>query len=201
MEVLESKVQELREVAGDVLDTGWMHDEVCWLLYGLVRFYRPSLVIQTGHLWGKSALYVLRALRDADLQPVEMMGDPAYAQFVQDNAPPRVLGRMISVDPQPRGPQPLADWYPNFELRRQASKDFFAEFEGKSERLFGIVDGDHTEEGALADLKALAKLDAGMILLDDTSWLPELRDAGHSIGYSVSEFPEYNGVMLLTRTP
>jgi hypothetical protein len=40
-----------------------MVDETCWLLHGLIRFYRPSLVIQTGHLWGKSALVVLEALR------------------------------------------------------------------------------------------------------------------------------------------
>ena len=61
---LAQKVGILRKTTGGSIGTGWMHDEVCWLLHGLIRFYRPSLVIQTGHLWGKSALVVLDALEE-----------------------------------------------------------------------------------------------------------------------------------------
>ena len=64
---LAGKVGILRQTTGGSIGTGWMHDEVCWLLHGLIRFYRPTLVIQTGHLWGKSALVVLDALDDAPL--------------------------------------------------------------------------------------------------------------------------------------
>jgi hypothetical protein len=38
-----------------------------------------------------------------------------------------------------------------------------------------------------------------MIWLDDTSWLPQLKDPGRSFGYVTMEFPEYNGVMVLSR--
>ena len=76
------KVGILRKTTGGSIGTGWMHDEVCWLLHGLIRFYRPSLVIQTGHLWGKSALVVLDALEEHPLDRGGM-GDASYAEFVR----------------------------------------------------------------------------------------------------------------------
>ena len=96
----------------------------------------------------------------------------------------------------------LEKWYPDsFRFVDKASAQFFEHFEvGKEERLFGIVDGDHTEQGARADLKALAELDAGMIVLDDTSWIPKLEEVGRELeNYDATEFPEYNGITLLTR--
>ena len=41
-----------------------MCDEVAFLLYSMVKFTRPDVVVQMGHLWGKSALMVLEAMSD-----------------------------------------------------------------------------------------------------------------------------------------
>jgi cephalosporin hydroxylase len=200
---IQQRITELRKVSGGSSNVGWMHDEVCWLLFGLIRFYRPSLVIQTGHLWGKSALVALEALRNEFLDPDRTMGDPQYAEFVERHSPMRVKGRLLSIDPQPNEASVkwLKERYPNFAFYAGSSQQYFQNGQKHpiKGRLFGIVDGDHTEQGAFSDLKSLAKLGAGMILLDDTSWIPQLKAAGHGIGYSVMELPEYNGVMVLTR--
>ena len=62
------------------------------------------------------------------------------------------------------------------------------------------MDGDHTEQGARADLAALAKLGAGIIVLDDTSWIPKLDEVGRELeNYDATQFSDYNGVTVLTR--
>ena len=133
---LAQKVTVLRKATGGSVGTGWMHDEVCWLLHGLIRFHRPSLVIQTGHLWGKSALVVLDALEEAPLDGGEM-GDSSYAQFVEENRPPKVEGKLISIDPDPLGVSMpaagvalLEKWYPDsFRFVDKASAQFFEHFD------------------------------------------------------------------------
>lgn len=203
---LPQKVAELRRVTGGSEVCGWMNDEVCWLLYGLVRFFRPSLVIQTGHLWGKSALVVLEALKNEPLDKGGM-GDFEFSTFVEKNSPPKVKGRLISVDPgSPEVPNPdagyelLAKWYPNFTHVGERSRSFFKDFQAEDERIFAIVDGDHSPNGAQGDLLSVAELGAVGIFLDDTSWLPHLQGLPHELGdYESLQFPEYNGVTLLRR--
>lgn len=205
-DLLRTRVERLHHLTGGARATGWMHDPVCWLLFGLIRYYRPSLVIQTGHLWGKSALVVLEALKNERLEG-DGMADPAYARFVADHSPPRRKGKLVSIDPGPsdvpgfgEGVEQLREWYPRFRFYAGSSAKFFENERPEGERIFGIVDGDHTREGAKRDLDALARLEAGMIFLDDTSWIPHLGTLGaHFPGYTALEFPLYNGVMVLTR--
>ncbi len=187
-----------------------MHDEVCWLLFGLIRFYKPAVVIQAGHLWGKSALVVLEAMcADPELDSGPM-GDSEYASFVSHNSPSDGRGELHSVDPKPQGvPNPdagiklLKKWYPGaFHFHPQDSEEFFANLDPPDARLFGIVDGDHTPAGCRADLEALADLGAGMVFLDDTAWVPTLAECGRALqlrGYSVMEFPDYNGCVVLVK--
>lgn len=59
MNGLADAVGTLKSITGSSPSVGWLCDGVSFLLYGLVKFYRPQLVVQTGHLWGKSAAVIL----------------------------------------------------------------------------------------------------------------------------------------------
>ncbi len=205
---LQQRMAKLRVATGGSSNTGCMTDEVCWLLHGLIRHARPEMVIQTGHLWGKSALVVLDALKEEPLDASQ--GDGDYMAFVGEHSPPPAKGVLHSVDPDPLGVENwvagvnlLEEWYPGrFRFHPQPSVEFFAELEGWPSRIFGIVDGDHSVDGAKRDLYSLGAMGAQTIFLDDTSWIPHLGDCAHGAnldGYAITEFPEYNGVTLLQR--
>jgi hypothetical protein len=201
-----------------------MYDEVAFLLYSLVKFYKPALIVQTGHLWGKSACMMLEAITDGFLtgtrkiEEEEQNGDLQFSRFVQANAPtldgdPRV----ISVDPGPlnvprsvQGTEYLQSRYPKaFEFHQIPSGEFFRscgdrlrkQFHGK--RILGVVDGDHSAQGCIQDLIALEDLGAGLIFLDDVTWLPHLGSVGKTFarkyGYDLLRLPLYNGVAVLMR--
>jgi hypothetical protein len=56
----------------------------------------------------------------------------------------------------------LHTWYPSFVHIDAPSQEFFSNFSvAPEERLFGIVDGDHTVEGAQRDIDSLVKLAPG----------------------------------------
>jgi hypothetical protein len=220
---LATSVERLKRVTGGGSKScGWMFDEVAFLLYSLVKFYKPDLVIQTGHLWGKSACVVLEALTDGflagrgGLEEVAQNADKKFATFVREHSPiSSAAPRMFSIDPWPHlmdiesaydGVEMLKRQYPGqFEFFKMKSGQFFEEFKQDISglRLMGIVDGDHTPEGCLLDLKHFARLNAEAIVVDDTNWLPELKEVtvnfAREANYTLMNFDLYNGVGFLAR--
>ena len=217
---LAANVERLKRATGASRNCGWMCDEVAFLLYSLVKFFKPELVIQTGHLWGKSACTVLEAMTDGFLAErggleVEFQdADKKFATFLREHSPMRTNQppRMISIDPEPMGvPNAFAGielikrtFRENFEFKQMTSVEFFDTFteDVRHLRLLGIVDGDHSPEGCLKDLIALEKLGARQILVDDTNWLPPLKRVAETFaaehGYNFMNLDLYNGVGLLT---
>jgi hypothetical protein len=219
---LAANVERLKGITGASKSCGWMFDEVAFLLYSLVKFYKPDLVIQTGHLWGKSACVVLEALTDGflaergGLERVAQNSDQKFATFVREHSPKScVAPRMISIDPWPHlmdvtapyeGIELLKKLHPGrFEFFKMKSGQFFQEFKEDTAglRLMGIVDGDHTPEGCLLDLQNFGRLKCELILVDDTNWLPELKPVVQQYaaehGYNFLNLDLYNGVGVLTR--
>ena len=219
---LAASVERLKRVTGASKSCGWMFDEVAFLVYALVKFHKPELVIQTGHLWGKSACVVLEALTDGflgergGLEQTPQDADRKFATFVREHSPRQTSPpRVISVDPWPHlmdvaapydGVELLKRHYPGrFEFFKMKSGQFFEEFteDVSNLRVMGIVDGDHTPEGCLLDLKHFGRLRCGLILVDDTNWLPELRRVTESFageyGYDFLNLNLYNGLGVLQR--
>ena len=65
----------------------------------------------------------------------------------------------------------------------------------------GIVDGDHSVRGCYEDLDNLSRLKAGLMVVDDTIWLPHIGMGAKSFaskrGYQFLNLPVYNGVGFL----
>lgn len=216
-QVINHRLRELEKVTGGASGCGWMCDEVAKLLYSLIQFYRPSVVIQTGHLWGRSSVFILEALTDMAIfneafpQP-ESQGDAAFNEFVDRHEPAYPSGCLISIDPAPFGvPNQSAGydllklWYgTRFTFLSYKSHEYFATApDYGTDRIFGIVDGDHTEEGCMKDLEGFAKLKAEVIFVDDTTWIPALEEVCKSFAatydYHAVTLRLYNGVTILTR--
>lgn len=220
---LAKHIRELREKTGASKSCGWMYDEPAFLLYALIKWYKPGLVIQTGHLWGKSAMVVLAALRDgflmseAGMIEEEQNADKTLGAFIAANRPVAAARpKVISIDPHPKGVPDfeagvryLRDCDPGFEFYQMKSSEFFAAHgerigrEFASKRILGIVDGDHTWAGCMLDLEALAKIGAEFIIVDDMTWLPHLKRAarqfGRRRGYDFFTLPLFTGMGLLWR--
>lgn len=216
-------VRELRRITGGSLTCGWMDDEQTFLLYSLVKWYKPDLVVQTGHLWGKSILIVLEGLTDGFLnqgtriEDQPQRSDRRYNDFAETNAPRlSAAPKVISIDPSPidvpdsdAGLAYLNEKFPNFEFFRETSSAFFdahlaelrAEYRGR--RILGIIDGDHSRVGCWMDLDNMARLGAQIVLVDDTMWLPYIgrlvRLNGWRHGYKFIDLSLYNGLAILVR--
>jgi cephalosporin hydroxylase len=215
------RVRKLRQITGGSTGCGWMNDEMALLVYSLVKWFKPELVVQTGHLWGKSALMVLESLNDgfltaaAPLETEPQQADRYFTKFRESNRPPEASKpKFISVDPAPSevphsdaGIKFLKDLHAEFEFHQMMSTDFFnahgprlaAEY--AHQRILGIVDGDHTYWGCLLDLEGFARLGARMIIVDDTMWLPYIGRAARAFArrhhYQVLDLTWYNGVAIL----
>lgn len=189
---------------------GWMRDEVCLLLYSLVAFYRPSLVIQIGHLWGKSAAVILEAMRDETVFEERNgadSGDQVFRKFVDARTPTTKTGIVMSLDPNPQCEAVtvlMQEHGEAFQFVPMTSDEFFREYavpEGLT--ILGIVDGDHSPAACCRDIENLAKVGAKVIVVDDTLWLPDLctvaKDAAARLGYSFQNHPVYNGVGVLVK--
>jgi len=198
-----------------------MYDEPVFLLYAFAKWYKPELVIQTGHLWGKSAMAVLAALGDgfltstAGMMEEEQDADKTLATFIATNRPSvPVRPKVISIDPLPKGVPDsdtgiryLREYDANFDFYRMESDEFFRahgnrlgyEFAGR--RIMGIVDGDHTWEGCVNDLEALAAMGTEFIVVDDMTWLPHLKRAAREFarrnGYEFLTLPFFTGLGIL----
>jgi len=217
-------VNELRRITGGSETCGWMQDEIAFLLYALVKWYKPDLVVQTGHLWGKSASVVLDALNDGFLtgesaiEDEPQWADKVFSAFVDSNRPRPGAPRFLSVDPCPlsvshsaEGIAHLQRLHPNFTFYPMSSDVFFKqhcaalarEFAGK--RILAIIDGDHSLTGCLYDIDNAWRLGAGLIFLDDTRWIPYIGKVAHSFaarrGYQRIDLSLYNGIAVLYRDP
>lgn len=222
--MLISRVRELRRITGGSRNCGWMSDEQAFLLYALIKRFRPEVVLQTGHLWGKSALVIAEALDDGFLMEENVMEDEkqeahvVYSAFVASNTPKPTKGILISIDPLPRN---VPDWragveyirshHPSFVFHQMLSTEYFLRVRNgtlpspKGKRLMGIVDGDHSYLGCLIDIRNFHNLGADIIIVDDTSWIPFTRRACERFarrnGYSFCHLPDYNGLGILARMP
>lgn len=203
--------------------TGWMIDELTFLIYALVKFYKPNLVIQIGHLWGKSAVFLLEALTDGFLMNKErieegvLSGDKKFLSFVKSKWPKVVQGKLISVDGFPYGNWKQGIAYlerkygkNRFEFVVEKSIKFFEDrgdvikkkYSGKT--ILGVVDGDHSYKACMSDLVRMAKLGADHIIVDDLMWLPHIRkvciEFTHTHpAYTLSTFLAYNGLAILSK--
>ena len=216
---LRERLRILREATGASKNCGWMVDEVASLLYALVKFTRPDMVIQTGHLWGKSALFVLEALTDGEglFEDPRLNVDRAFMAFVDAHRPQAVSPIFISIDPLPntyaageKGIALLNEWYTEtFRFFPMNSDDFWrghtaelaANFQGKS--IMTIVDGDHSQAGCTADLEGSHNMGAQIIFVDDVDFIPEIARAVENFAagrnYTYLPLHLYNGVGLLVR--
>lgn len=214
-------VRHLRQITGGSLGCGWINDELALLLYSLVKWFKPELVVQTGHLWGKSAMVVLESLNDGFLSPDSPLetepqdADRRFTKFRNSNQPAMgATPKFISVDPAPSevprsdlGIHYLNKLHPNFEFHQMMSTEFFAVHGQRlandylHQRILGIVDGDHTYWGCVLDLEAFARLGARLIIVDDTMWLPHIGRAAKAFarrrGYQYLDLTWYNGVGVL----
>lgn len=215
------RVRELRQITGGSTGCGWMNDELALVLYTLVKWFKPELVIQTGHLWGKSAAMVLESLNDGFLTPSAPLecetqnADKYFTEFLKSNNPPAATEpKFYSVDPSPlevphphEGVRHLKQLHPNFEFFPIKSTEFFQthgerlRHEHAHQRVLGIVDGDHNYWGCLLDLEGFASLGTQMILVDDTMWLPHIGSAARAFasrnGYQFLNLTWYNGLGIL----
>ena len=99
----------------------------------------------------------------------------------------------------------LKGWFGHqFEFAQKASSEWFAEMsrdEIAGRRLMGVVDGDHSDNACADDIADLARLGAGLILVDDTEWIGTLetvsRRMAETNGYSYLNLPWVNGMAIL----
>lgn len=221
---LKKRLVKLKEITKASDRTGWVIDEVAFLLYALVKFYKPSLVIQIGHLWGKSAVFLLEALTDGfllDGDRVEegiLSGDKKFLSYVKSEWPKVRRGKLISVDAFPYGNWKQGIAYleqqygkNRFEFVVEKSVKFFEDrsdailekYSGKT-TILGVVDGDHSYKACMNDLVGMASLSADHIIVDDLKWLPHIQEVcieftrKHPV-YALSTFLVYNGLAVLSK--
>jgi cephalosporin hydroxylase len=199
-----------------------MYDEQGLLIYSLVKYIKPEVVIQTGHLWGKSACFILEALSDEILNAFvfekSQESDKDYTGFVDRHRPTKqTAAKFISIDPfrsperhtPPRwkeGVELLKEKYGDgFEFYHQTSDAFFNEnrekYKGK--HLLAVVDGDHSPAGLRRDLDNLDEMECKYIVVDDVLFLPHLgrvcEEFADQKGFAYAPINLYNGLGLLTK--
>jgi hypothetical protein len=96
------ELNKLKEITGASLACGWLHDEPAVLLEALIHYYKPEVVIQTGHLWGKSALIILQSLKKMySLESEDQNEHELFEKYVRSNTPSRSKNTPVlhSIDP------------------------------------------------------------------------------------------------------
>ena len=97
---------------------------------------------------------------------------------------------MISIDiEQPdAGVRWLEDAYPGFQFVTPAVAAWLAGPDGaalavecQGKRVLAIIDGDHSESVARADMEGVLALNLPFIFLDDTTWIPHLAKMARTV--------------------
>ncbi len=166
------------------------------MLYALVRGLKPVRAVEVGSRWGNSARIICNAM--------------------EENG----VGRLIGIDPEPGNFRvPPADMHGRFEAIAGYSPEAMPlaaeKFGGKFD--FGFIDGMHTYEAVMADMKgALALLEEGghllihdvfhpgeeLAVVDLLKEVPELVDCGFLTRHPEVRDPVfYQGMRLLRYGP
>ena len=193
---------------------GMMNDVTAFLLYALIKFYKPALIIHIGHLWGRSALWCCSAL----------FGNFLNKHFLWNTKGARIDGwddgNQIYVNPKifsidktvnkkiESGLYELKKWFPEFEFYHGPSDQFFADLgttliqDIGDRRIMGIVDGGHEPDQCIKDIANLVWMRAEIIFCDDTKFSnleQPVREMAKKHGYDVINFPYYTGVAIMVK--
>lgn len=219
-EKLSKNINYIKNVMNASDRTGWIVDDVAFFLYSMIKFYKPDLVIQIGHLWGKSSVVVCEAMSDGFLhdnfiERGKLSGDEKFFDFVTKNKPEKKEKiNFISIDAYPYGNWEqaikfLENEYNFFEFINSKSEDFFSnkqkieQLKNEYKTIFGIVDGDHSYDGCYSDIQNLINMNTTVIFVDDTKWIPHIekacRDAAEKNNYKFINHGIYNGIGVLIR--
>lgn len=194
----------------------WMKDGLAYFVYSLVLLYKPDVVVHTGFLWGKSSAFILEALNSVET-PIEsdIYGrDVDCTDFVNKNTPSAKAGKLIAVDPNifsldTKSATELLESQFDFEFYNMKSTDYFEihsasllnSYNGKT--ILGVVDGDHTDTGCMLDLVNLHNIGCRIMLVDDTSWLPNLNkvciEFAEAHNYMYNNYDLYSGLGVLVK--
>ena len=228
IEKIQKEITELKNIAVPPVNTGWMYDQVALFVYSLVKLYKPDTIIQTGHLWGKSAIICLNALTDdnfqdlnGDFEPEKQVSDKAFNAFVESKYPQTEDVKFISIDPymQPKhvahfhqpqnidgGIEYIKSIYKDkFVFHKESSHEWFKnnDITTLGNRIVAVVDGDHTYQGCMQDLLNLNKPNVHCIIVDDVSFLPYLHDCcvefSQNTGWKYVRLDAFNGIGVLSR--
>lgn len=213
---IQEQIDELKKITGSSQLTGWVKENVAHFLSGFVRYADVNLVVNIGHLWGKSALMFCDAMfNEKNFETNWDVGDPTFVGHTIKSTNPSNVREVHSVDPllQPpqwrppnaiEGTKYINGLYPNFTFHHMKSDAFFdSGFDfSKYNRKLIFIDGDHTYEGALRDVKNAVKYKFDFIIIDDTSFIPHIEKAakdGMTSEYDFISLPLWNGLNLLVR--
>jgi len=150
------EVQKLKKITGSSEKTGWVKENVAHLLSGFVRYADVNLVVNIGHLWGKSALVFCDAMfNNRDFEDNWDPGDDPFSTHSRRNTNDSEIREVHSVDPliQPLGHRPLhahpegtdfiKSCYPGFTFHNEKSDLFFLTFDfAPYKRKMIFIDGD-----------------------------------------------------------
>ena len=212
MKELQKKIDQLKIITGASKKTGWIKDNVAFYLWGLVKLYDPDLVLNIGHLWGKSSMIFCDAMfGNHKLESEYDVGDHEFKNFVERGSIQYSKKKVFSVDPHthPAGHRPLnceggvkfiSETYKDFVFFKKRSQDFLLESDFSAyKRKFAFIDGDHSYEGARRDVELCREHGFDCIVVDDTEYIPHIKKATHdglAGKYKILDIPLWNGIVI-----
>jgi predicted O-methyltransferase YrrM len=166
------------------------------MLFGLVRNLRPRTLVEVGTFLGVSTLWMAAALEAAETDPPMVPGNrpgptPTDGEMSATDSPSAVIHCFDDFGPMPPGPwretwiDQQRDELVRESLKRaglpgrailhkgDSSSNIIAaraDLAGRGGVDFALIDGDHSEEGAIRDLHAIEPVlnTGGYIVLHDT---------------------------------